>query len=51
MGTAGRTRRMTQVLAAMERWSWRVIISLLVLGALVAVFLLVGSGTGGSGSP
>jgi len=33
-----------------ERWAWRAAVSLLVLAALVTVILLIGLGTGGSGT-
>jgi hypothetical protein len=50
MGMEGRATRVSKVLAALERWAWRVLIFFLVLAVLIAVFLLVGLGTGGSGS-
>lgn len=50
MATEGRRARVNKVWAALENWSWRVLVSFLVLAALVAAFLLVGLGAGGSGS-
>jgi hypothetical protein len=46
----GRRPNARMVGAALERWFWRVLVGLLLLVALIALFLVVGSGVGGSGS-
>lgn len=50
MPTEGRRAFLGNALAALDRWFWRLLIVLLVVVALIAIFLLLGSGTGGSGA-
>jgi hypothetical protein len=51
MRTAARRASATTVRAALERWFWRILATLLAVAVLVGLFLLVGSGVGGSGDP
>jgi hypothetical protein len=49
MGTEGRRATLRKICAGLERWAWRALLCFLVLAVLVAIFLVLGSGTGGSG--
>jgi len=49
MDTEGRQAMVRKTCASLERWAWRAILCLLLLAVLVALFLVLGSGAGGSG--